>query len=223
MLHGAGVRRRVHNPPTIGAPRARHPKTTAPPAEQAATGKAGPRPTNAGTRPARADWTSPWHRGGGTGLLKLGATDSDERASGSRQSEQGGPQVTTGHGRKPARGPWPQVGRRWCRRGVEGGTGSHIRARSGARPSTRITAATGPPLGEGLRLPGSHRDGLEACSPGEVRASRPVAGRARKGRRAAPSTTRIIQVRVGHHVQGPGMQHPPPDPAAPVPSGWAWG
>ncbi len=51
--------------------------TSAPPAGQAATGKAGPRPTTARTRSARVDWISARNRARGTGLMERGATDSD--------------------------------------------------------------------------------------------------------------------------------------------------
>ena len=82
-----------------------------------------------------------------------------------------------GQSRRAARGPG---GKRWCQTGKEGGTGSHIRARSVVPiPPTRITAATGPPL-KRPPGPGSHCDGPEACSPGEVRAgARSLDGRGR--------------------------------------------
>ena len=78
--------------------------TTAPPAGQAATGEAGPRPTTARTRLARVDWISDRHRPRGTGPVKRGATDSDAR----RASGRDGLQVKTGYGTTPARRPRPR-------------------------------------------------------------------------------------------------------------------
>ena len=91
--------------------------------------------------------------------------------------------------------------------GKEGGTGSHIRPDQWSTPPTRITAATGPPL---KRPPnsGSHRDGLEACSPGEVRAgARSLDGRGR-GESTIAKYGSEHSLRVGHHVQGPGTEAP---------------
>jgi hypothetical protein len=55
--------------------------------------------------------------------VKRGVPDSDARCA----SEQDGPQVKpgTGQSRRAARGPG---GKRWCQTGMEGGTGSRIRA-----------------------------------------------------------------------------------------------
>ena len=178
-------------------------QTTAPPAGQAATGEAGPRPTTARTRPARVDRTSGRHRPGGTGPVKRRAADSDADARPSRTARK--LIRVTGQSRRAARGPG---GKRWCQTGKEGGTGPRIRARSAApKLSTRITAATGPPL-KRPPGPGSHCDGPEACSPGEVRAgARSLDGRGR-GVQLSPSTARSILLRVGHHVQGPGTEAP---------------
>ena len=177
--------------------------TTAPPTRQAASGEAGPRPTTARTWSARVDWTSDRNRPGGTGPVKRGATDSDARGA----SEQDGLQVKpgTGQSRRAARGPG---GKRWCQTGKEGGTGSHIRARSVVpNPPTRITAATGPPL-KRPPGPGSHCDGPEACSPGEVRAgARSLDGRGR-GESTIAKYGSEHSLRVGHHVQGPGTEAP---------------
>ena len=110
-----------------------------------------------------------------------------------------------GQSRHAARGPG---GKRWCQTGKEGGTGSHIRARSVVPiPPTRITAATGPPL-KRPPGPGSHCDGPEACSPGEVReVTRSLDGRGRgvHGRQVRLGS---VTTRVGHHVQGPGTEAP---------------
>jgi hypothetical protein len=57
--------------------------------------------------------------------VKRGAADSDDGSS----SKQDGPQVNLGRGTKWARSPRPS-GKRRCQMGKEGGTGSHIRARS---------------------------------------------------------------------------------------------
>jgi hypothetical protein len=110
-IHGTGVRRRVHNPPTLGAPGARHP-------DDRTTDQAGgvwrgwPRPTTACTWSARVDWSSDRHRPRGTGPVKHGAVDSDARCA----SEQDGPQVKPGRGTKPARRPRPQGERGGARR-----------------------------------------------------------------------------------------------------------
>ena len=103
-----------------------------------------------------------------------------------------------GQSRRAARGPG---GKRWCQTGKEGGTGSHIRARSVVPiPPTRITAATGPPL-KRPPGPGSHCDGPEACSPGEVRAgARSLDGRGRgvdcrQVRLGAPAPSRAPRAR----------------------------
>ena len=178
-------------------------QTTAPPAGQAATGEAGPRPTTARTRPARVDRTSDRHRSGGTGPVKRRAADSDADARPSRTARK--LNRVTGQSRCAARGPG---GKRRCQTGKEGGTGPHIRTRSAApKSSTRITAATGPPL-KRPPGPGSHRDGPEACSPGEGRAdTRSLDGRGR-GESTIAKYGSEHSLRVGHHVQGPGTEAP---------------
>ena len=84
-----------------------------------------------------------------------------------------------GRGRKPASGPLPQDGKRWCRWGVEG-AGSHI---TWPDQGTQVLPASRQrrpgPLGMGTR-PGSHHDGQDACSPGEGREdTRSLDGRGR--------------------------------------------
>ena len=178
-------------------------QTTAPPAGQAATGEAGPRPTTARTWPARVDRTSDRHRSGGTGPVKRRAADSDADARPSRTARK--LNRVTGQSRRAARGPG---GKRRCQTGKEGGTGSHIRARSVVPTSpTRITAATCPPL-KRPPGPGSHCDGPEACSPGEVRAgARSLDGRGR-GESTIAKYGSEHSLRVGHNVQGPGTEAP---------------
>ena len=61
-----GTPTRAQPPYPLGRPGPVTP-TTAPQTRQAAFGKAGPRPTNARTRPARVAWTPPRQRHGGTG------------------------------------------------------------------------------------------------------------------------------------------------------------
>ena len=186
----------MHNPPTVGASRARHPidRTT----DRAGGDWGGrPRPTIAGTRSARAARTPHRHRRGGTGLLKRGAIDSDGPTSVApdRPSRWARKLIqAAGASRRAARGLKLEGGgadRAWREAQVP-----TSRARSGAHSPTRITAATGPPL-KSTPGPGSHRDGLEACSPGEVRAQGPVAGRARKGRQSSSSTARTAQSESG--------------------------
>jgi hypothetical protein len=72
-----GTPTRAQHPYSLGRPGPVTP-TTAPPTGQAAPGEAGPRPTNACTRTARAAWTPPRRRRGGTGPVKRGAADSDD-------------------------------------------------------------------------------------------------------------------------------------------------
>jgi hypothetical protein len=89
--HGTGVRRRVHNTPTLGAPGARHP-------DDCTTDQAGG---------VWGGWPPPDHRSHrprGTGPVKRGAVDSDARCA----SEQDGPQAKPGRGTKPARRPRPR-------------------------------------------------------------------------------------------------------------------
>jgi hypothetical protein len=101
--HETGVRRRVHNTPTPGAPGARHP-------DDRTTGRAG------------GDWGGrppPDHRShpAGPGRPYLGPApvrrDRPSETQGGRlgrrrPSEQDGPQVKPGHGTKPARRPRPR-------------------------------------------------------------------------------------------------------------------
>jgi hypothetical protein len=177
--------------------------TTAPLTRQAVIGEAGPRLTNTRTRSARVAWTPSRQRPGWTGPVKRGAVESDARCA----SEQDGPQGNPGRGTKPARRPRP-CGKRWCQTGKEGGTDSHIRARSAVQKMnpnspTRIMAATG----SHLKMPpgpGSHCDGPEACSPREVRA-RSLDGRGR-GKSTIAKYGSEHSLRVGHHVQGPGTE-----------------
>jgi hypothetical protein len=174
FAHGTGVRRRVHNTPTLGAPGARHPN-------DCTTDQAGG---------VWGGWPPPDHRSHpvGPGRLDLGPApaqrDRPSETQGGRLGRRRRPSRTarkliraTGQSRRAARGPG---GKRWCQTGKEGGTGPRIRTRSAApKSSTRITAATGSPL-KRPPSPGSHRDGPEACSPGEVRAgARSLDGRGR--------------------------------------------
>ena len=173
--------------------------TTAPPTRQAASGEAGPRPTTARTWSARVDWTSDRHRPRGTGPVKRGAVDSDARCA----SEQDGPQAKPGRGTKPARRPRPRG-----KEVVPDGQGGrhrypHPGLIRGPNLTTRITAATGPLL-KRAPGPGSHCDGPDACSPGEVRAgAQSLDGRGR-GESTIAKYGSGHSSRVGHHVQGPG-------------------
>ena len=73
----------------------------------------------------------------------------------------------------------------------------------GLSPTTRITAATGPLL-KRAPGPGSHRDGLDACSSGEAGAgAQSLDGRGR-GESTIAKYGSGHPFRVGHHVQGPG-------------------
>jgi hypothetical protein len=73
--------------------------------------------------------------------------------------------------------------------------------------TTRITAATGPLL-KRAPGPGSHCDGQEACSPGEVRAgAQSLDGRGR-GESTIAKYGSGHSCRVGHHAQGPGTTAP---------------
>jgi hypothetical protein len=145
-----------------------------------------------GPAPARRDW--PRETRGG----RLGRR---------RTSEQDGPQPKSGYGTKPARRPRPRG-----KEAVPDGQGGrhrflHPDPISGSNPPTRITAATGPPL-KRPPGPGSHRDGPEACSPGEVRAgARSLDGRGR-GESTITKYGSEHSLRVGHHVQGPGTEAP---------------
>jgi hypothetical protein len=101
--HGTGVRRRVHNPPTLGAPGARHPDDCT--IDQAGGDWGGWPPHDHRSHlvgPGRLD--SGRNRPGGTGPVKRGAIDSDARCA----SEQDGLQVKPGRGTKPARRPRPR-------------------------------------------------------------------------------------------------------------------
>ena len=202
FAHGTGVRRRVHNTPTPEASGARHP-------DDHTTGRAG------------GDWGGrppPDHRShpAGPGRPYLGPApvrrDRPRETQGGRLGRRRRPSRTarkliraTGQSRRAARGPG---GKRRCQTGKEGGTGPHIRTRSAApKSSTRITAATGPPL-KMPPGPGSHRDGPDACSPGEGRAdTRSLDGRGR-GESTIAKYGSEHSLRVGHHVQGPGTEAP---------------
>jgi hypothetical protein len=200
--HETGVRRRVHLTLPLGCP-GPVTLTTAPPTRQAASGEAGPRPTTARTRSARVDRTLDRNRPRGTGPVKRRATDSDARST----SEQDGPQVKPGRGTKPARRPRPRG-----KEAVPDGRGGRHRTPHpgpirGPISSTRITAATGPLL-KRAPGPGSHCDGPEACSPGEVRAgAQSLDGRGR-GESTIAKYGSGHSFRVGHHVQGPGTEAP---------------
>ena len=200
--HGTGVRRRVHNTPTLGAPGARHP-------DDRTTGRAGG---------DWGGWPPPDHRSHpvGPGRPYLGPAparrDRPSETQGGRLGRRRRPSRTarkliraTGQSRRAARGPG---GKRRCQTGKEGGTGPRIRTRSAApKSSTRITAATGSPL-KRPPSPGSHRDGPEACSPGEGRAdTRSLDGRGR-GESTIAKYGSEHSLRVGHHVQGPGTEAP---------------
>ena len=202
MPTGPGYADACTTPLPLGRPGPVTP-TTAPPAGQAATEEAGPRPTTARTRSARVDWTSDRNRPGGTGPVKRGAADSDARGA----SEQDGPQAKPGRGTKPARSPRPRG-----KEVVPDGQGGwhrfpHPGPIRGLNPITRITAATGPLL-KRAPGPGSHCDGPEACSPGEVRAgAQSLDGRGR-GESTIAKYGSEHSLRVGHHVQGPGTEAP---------------
>ena len=112
--------------------------------------------------------------------------------------------------------PWPQDGKRWCRRGKVGSrcTVHTSGPDQGCRKEVpALTHRDGPrPAGIGLRHP-VRSERADACSPGEVRAIRcPVAGRARKGvgggTRRLHSTTRITLISGEHSAQGPGSDNP---------------
>jgi hypothetical protein len=95
----------AHNPPTLGqawgvqgfSPHRLHHR----PGRRQSGRLVGPGPcsTNAGTRSARAAWTPPRHRRGGTGLLKRGAVDSDGRTPVEHQALAGNPSRTVRRGK----------------------------------------------------------------------------------------------------------------------------
>ena len=100
-----------------------------------------------------------------------------------------------------------------------GGTGSYIRARSGAPPyHPRSALPTGPGPGRGTAGPARLR-GADACSPGEGRAarwqSRSLDGRRREWAEVpiTPWMTRVThrtRSESEHHVRGPGRKRPSP-------------
>ncbi len=104
--------------------------------------------------------------------------------------------------------PVAQLGRRWCRRGVEGGNrcthSGPIRGR-----------ACYPHRGSDRRSPleslGSHRDGPDACSPGEGRARRPGRWTGAEGAMYCQSTARVTLIRPPRRPTGrPRGSSPPP-------------
>ena len=119
----AGVRRCA--PPTPGGP-GLVTLTTAPPFEQAAAGKAGPRPNlQALGRPGQHPGTG---TGAGSGPPNCGGRRT-RRPDPERIGRPGSDWTANyiGRGRKPACGPLPQDGKRWCRGGARReGAGSHI-------------------------------------------------------------------------------------------------
>ena len=198
-------------PPCPQCNRGSSPKTTSPPAEQAVTGTAGPaRPTATitGTRTGPGRWTQHRNRCRGTGLLKLGAHDSDGPGRlTALDSEQYGPKEYRPREEAGAR-PVAQAGRRWCRRGKEGGDRFPHQGPIRGRACYPHHGSDGTVPWRRQRRSGSHRDGPEACSPGEVReVTRSLDGRGRGvyGRQVRLGS---VTTRVGHHVQGPGTEAP---------------
>ena len=156
-------------------------QTTAPPAEQAAIETAR-RPAQRRHSAGPGRGPSHRHRCRRTGLLERGANDSEDPGHGPGGSPSSAARKSNGHGRKPARGPWLSL-----EGGGAGGAwreaiGSHIRARSGVVPATRIAAVTGGVPWRGRRASAHTAMARMPAARAKAGQDGPVAGRARKGR-----------------------------------------